>query len=163
MIRRVNIKDAEALASIYNYYIEHTIITFEDVVLSAQAFEKRILDISTRYPWLVWEEDSKILGYAYANTWKVRSAYRYSVEATVYLSHKKGAQKRGIGTLLYRRLLEELKAKQIHCVIGGVALPNEASMAMHKKLGFQYVGTFKAVGYKLDQWLDVAYWQINLE
>jgi len=108
----------------------------------------------------VAELDSALLGYAYAGRWKVRSAYRYSVETTIYL--EQGREGQGVGKRLYTELLSLLLARGVHVAIGGAALPNEASVALHEKLGFERVATFRQVGFKHGRWIDVAYWQIVL-
>ncbi len=160
-VRPVVASDAEALARIYNYYIQNTVITFEEEPLSAQMMATRIADTEAlSLPWLVAEIDGAIVGYAYARKWRERSAYRYSREITIYLEH--GHEGRGIGKTLYSALLPLLRERGIHVVIGGVALPNEASVALHEKLGFEKVATFRQVGFKHDRWVDVAYWQLVL-
>ncbi len=111
-------------------------------------------------PWLVAELESVIVGYAYATKWKLRSAYRHSVETTIYL--EQGCERRGIGTALYSGLLSALRERGMHVAIGGAALPNEASVALHEKLGFEHVATFRQVGFKHGKWVDVAYWQLVL-
>jgi len=106
----------------------------------------------------VYSEGNKTLGYAYASKWKSRCAYKYSVETTVYLRPEVKGQ--GIGSKLYKELLTQLKEKNIHAAIGGIALPNDASIALHEKLGFKKIGQFKEVGYKFDKWIDVGYWEL---
>ena len=153
--------DAEAIARIYNYYVQNTVITFEEEPVPAQVMATRVAEVQgVPLPWLVAEHGSSIVGYAYANKWKVRSAYRYSVETTIYLDH--GHEGRGIGTRLYTELLRALREGGIHVAIGGAALPNEASVALHERLGFEHVATFRQVGFKHDRWVDVAYWQVLL-
>jgi len=112
-------------------------------------------------PWLVAEEDSQVVGYACATPWKTRTAYRFSVEITVYLVPERAG--RGIGSALYRNLLAILQARGIHAVIGGIALPNEASVALHEKFGLRKVAHFQEVGFKLNRWIDVGYWQRTLQ
>lgn len=153
--------DAQAIARIYNYYIHNTVITFEEEPVSAQMIAIRMTDIqNASLPWLVAELGGTLVGYAYANKWKARSAYRYSVETTIYLEH--GYEGRGIGKRLYSELLCLLRAQGIHVAIGGAALPNDASVALHEKLGFERVATFRQVGFKHNRWIDVAYWQLVL-
>ena len=108
------------------------------------------------YPWLVAEADDAVVGYAYANRWRERSAYRFSVESTVYLAQH--ASGRG----LYQALFDELRQRDVHVVIGGITLPNPASVALHEKMGMRKVAEFPEVGFKQGQWLDVGYWQLNL-
>ncbi|WP_218188320.1 GNAT family N-acetyltransferase [Desulfosarcina cetonica] len=135
MIRDVQKNDAETICSIYNHYIENSVITFEEKVVPALEMEKRIQNIINNFPWIVYEENSSILGYAYASRWKSRHAYRYSVESTVYLS--KIAVGRGIGTKLYQTLIDRLRRISVHTVMGGIALPNQASVALHEKWGLK--------------------------
>jgi phosphinothricin acetyltransferase len=105
----------------------------------------------------VAEENGNIEGYAYAGAWKSRCAYRYSVEISVYLKH--GSSGKGIGTALYSELLKKLKDLNLHGVIGGMALPNDISIALHKKFGFEPVAHFKEVGRKFEKWIDVVYYE----
>ena len=158
MVRQAKISDASQIADIYNYYVVNTIITFEMVPLTTADMSEKIAITIERYPWLVFEENDEILGYAYATEWKPRGAYKNSVESTVYLkSHLSG---RGIGSKLYIELIFQLNKLNIHSIIGGIGQPNEASIAFHEKLGFKKVAHFKEVGYKFDKWIDVAYWQL---
>jgi len=160
-IRTASAADADAMARIYNYYIENTVITFEEEPVSSHTMATRVAEVQAlSLPWLVAEVENKVVGYAYANKWKVRSAYRHSVETTIYLEH--GHEARGVGKTLYAALLPILKARGIHAVIGGAALPNGASAALHAKLGFEHVATFRQVGFKHGRWVDVAYWQLIL-
>ncbi len=122
---------------------------------------ERLKLISSQYPWLVYEENNRIIGYAYATKWKSRSAYLYSVESTVYV--KKGEERKGIGTKLYTKLLELLLNERIHVVIGGITLPNSSSVGLHEKLGFKKIAHFKEVGYKFGKWRDVGYWELILD
>ena len=157
MIRSATAADAQAICDIYNHYILHTIVTFEEEAIQGSEMERRIGEVSKKYPWLVYEEEGEILGYAYAGEWKSRCSYRFSVESTVYL--KDGISGRGIGSKLYEELLKQLEPLGIHAVIGGIALPNELSVALHEKFGFEKIARFKEVGYKFDQWIDVGYWE----
>tara|TARA_R110000868_G_scaffold14805_31_gene68629 strand:- start:1303 stop:1722 length:420 start_codon:yes stop_codon:yes gene_type:complete len=134
------------------------VITFEEVKVSAEEMEQRLKTAQTNeLPWLVAEQDSVVVGYAYASKWKERSAYRHSVEVTVYVAHTSSRQ--GIGRCLYKHLFKELKARGINAVMGGIALPNSASIALHESFGLEKVAHFKQVGCKFGQWIDVAYWQ----
>ena len=161
IVRSASAADAASIARIYNHYIQNTVITFEDEPVSVQAMATRVAEVQAlSLPWLVAEVDHKVIGYAYANKWKVRSAYRYSAETTIYL--EQGYEGRGIGTALYSALLPMLRARGIHVAIGGAALPNEASKSLHEKLGFEHVATFRQVGFKHARWVDVAYWQLVL-
>ena len=159
MIRGGTTDDATAIAEIYNHYVRETVVTFEETQVSAAEMAQRIADVGACFPWLVWDDEG-VVGYAYASAWKTRSAYRFSVETTIYLAP--GHDGRGIGSQLYRALLAELKTRSVHTVIGGVALPNPASIALHEKLGFRKIAHFAEVGWKLGRWVDVGYWQLIL-
>ena len=162
LVRPVAAADAEAIARIYNYYVENTVITFEEAPVPAPDMAARIAEAQgLSLPWLVAEVNGAIVGYAYARKWRPRSAYRYSVETTIYLEH--GQEGRGIGRMLYAALLPLVRERGMHVAIGGVALPNDASVALHEKLGFERVATFRQVGFKHDRWVDVAYWQLVLQ
>ncbi len=160
MIRSVTREDAAELCTLYNYYIEHSIVTFEEELVDADAFQVRIEAIAETHPWLVFEDGGDIVGYVYASPWKARHAYRHAAESTVYLAPNQ--QGKGIGTALYRQLIEDLKAQSIHCVMAGIALPNDASVALHEKVGFEKVAHFREVGWKFERWIDVAYWELML-
>lgn len=160
MIRQVVMEDAAQICDIYNHYVSDTPITFEEQPVTISEMESRIGDTLKSLPWLVWEEDQRLLGYCYANRWKARSAYRYSVEASVYL--RSDARGKGIGSQLYAVLLAALRERKLHTVIGGVALPNPSSVALLEKFGFEKTAHFKQVGNKFGQWIDVGYWQLIL-
>lgn len=161
MIRPVKVQDIQAIVTIYNHYIENTVNTFEEHCIDTSEMIKRIENVTRlKLPWLVIEVDNKVLGYAYATPWKERSAYRYSVESTVYLAPD--SLGRGLGYQLYQALITELKTLPIHSVMGGITLPNPASIALHEKLGMVKVAHFQQVGRKFDQWLDTGYWQLVL-
>ena len=158
IIRPAVAADGEALARIYNPYIHDTVVTFEEEPVSGPAMAARVAEVaSLSLPWLVAERAGRVLGYAYATRWKTRASYRYSSETTVYL--EPGQSGNGYGYQLYVALLEALRAAGIHAAIGGIALPNAASIALHEKLGFAKVALFPEVGFKLGRWVDVGYWQ----
>jgi phosphinothricin acetyltransferase len=162
LIRPVACGDAEAIARIYNHYILNTIITFEEEVITAEEMQTRIDEVlGCSLPWLVAEQEGQVVGYAYASKWKGRCAYRYSVESTVYLDS--GYAGKGFGTALYERLFALLKESGMHVVIGGVALPNPASVALHDKMGMKKVAHFEETGFKFGQWIDVGYWEVVLQ
>ncbi|MEP5567008.1 MAG: N-acetyltransferase family protein [Halioglobus sp.] len=160
-IRAARVDDGKALAEIYNHYILHSMATFEEELLSVKEIEQRIEAVAQLgLPWLVAEERGEIIGYAYANRWRERSAYRFSVESTVYLTPE--LVSRGWGTRLYEALFDELRALDVHAVIGGITLPNPASVSLHERMGMHKVAEFPEVGFKQGEWLAVGYWQINL-
>lgn len=157
-IRDVLTVDATEIAQIYNHYISHTIITFEEENVSGDVISARIEAARLSHlPWIVAEQEGNILGYAYASEWNGRSAYRYSKEVTVYVSPDHVGK--GLGSALYKRLLSALKSCGIHVAIAGISLPNEASIKLHERMGFSKVAQFSEVGFKFDRWIDVGYWQ----
>jgi L-amino acid N-acyltransferase YncA len=160
MIRAAMTSDATAIAEIYNDYVRKTVITFEEVPVAVEDMAQRILDVGERFPWLVWDEGGRVVGWAYATAWKARSAYRFSVETTVYVAESHHG--RGLGVALYSKLLEDLRARKLHSAVGGIALPNPASVALHEKLGFKKIAQFAEIGRKFDRWIDVGYWQLIL-
>jgi L-amino acid N-acyltransferase YncA len=160
-IRPVEPGDYRAITDIYNHYIQHTVISFEEELLTLAGIEQRVVVCTENYPWLVCADGDKVVGYAYANRWQVRCAYRQCVETTIYLEH--GLTGKGFGTALYAALLVRLARQGLHTAIAGIALPNEPSIRLHEHLGFRQVAHFTEVGYKLGQWVDVGYWQKMLE
>lgn len=153
--------DAEQIAAIYNHYVKTSIVTFEEAEVAAPEMANRMCDIqSTPLPWLAAVKGSRVVGYAYAGRWRVRTAYRFSTEATVYV--QPGLEKAGVGSQLYSQLLPALKSRGVHAVMAGIALPNDASVRLHEKFGFSKVAHFKEVGFKFNHWIDVAYWQLTL-
>lgn len=160
-IRVAELNDAAAIVAIYNHYISTTTITFEEDPVSSTEMTQRIADVNNAgLPWLVLTIDGKVTGYAYATKWRARSAYRHSVESTIYLDHAFAG--RGLGRALYGALLDALGKREFHRVIGGIALPNEASVRLHESLGFRKVAHFTEVGKKFERWVDVGYWELNL-
>lgn len=160
-IRHGNASDAASLARIYNHYVSATCITFETDPVSAKDMAARVTEaIDSSLPWLVAEGSGDIVGYAYASKWKGRCAYRYSVESTVYVDASHTGK--GIGLQLYTALITAIRALSMHAVMGGIALPNEQSIALHERLGFKKVAHFEQVGYKQNRWVDVGYWQLLL-
>ncbi len=161
MIRTANAADAQQIADIYNPYVLDSGITFEEIPVAADEMARRIESTQSHsLPWLVAEEQGAVVGYAYANPWKARTAYRFAVEITVYV--KQGCGKRGIGSALYTRLFELLQERGVHAIIGGIALPNDASVALHEKMGLTKVAHFRETGFKHGRWIDVGYWQLTL-
>ncbi len=153
---------AGAIAALYNHYIEHTTVTFELKPVTVGEIEARILRVLEEdLPWFVaLSHDDELLGYCYATRWRDRAAYDQSVEVTVYVAE--AAHRRGVGRRLYEQLFDALKALGKHAAIGGVTLPNDASVALHEKMGMHKVAHFEEVGFKFGRWLDVGYWQLTL-
>lgn len=157
-IRDCTVDDLPQVVEIYNHYIEHTTITFEEVPLRVSDLQERFEIVTRNHPWLVACDGAKVVGYAYAGKWKERTAYRNTVEATIYLQKDHGAS--GWGKALFGALLERLEAEgRCHVVLGCVALPNPASVRLQEHFGFRKVAHFTEVGRKFGQWLDVGYWQ----
>ena len=157
-IRLAHAEDAEAISVIYNYYIDHTIITFEELRVGASTIAERIERVlAISLPWLVAEAEGRVVGYAYAAPWRERSAYRHTVEVSVYLEHNLAL--RGLGSLLYQHLFDALARSDVHVALAGIALPNARSIALHEKFNMEKVAHLKQVGWKFDQWIDVGYWQ----
>ncbi|HEY0552787.1 MAG TPA: arsinothricin resistance N-acetyltransferase ArsN1 family B [Thermoanaerobaculia bacterium] len=161
MIRPVRPVDAEAICRVYNHYVLQTVVTFEEEAVAPEEMAGRIAKIvSAGLPWLVLEDGGALIGYAYATPWKERSGYRFAVESSIYLEVTAGGK--GHGSKLYGELLAALRTRPLRTVIGGVALPNDASVRLHEKLGFRKVAHFERVGWKCGRWVDVGYWQLSL-
>jgi L-amino acid N-acyltransferase YncA len=161
IVRSARPEDAEAVAAIYNHYVAQTVVTFEEEAVSASEISQRLEDVHrASLPWLVGERDGLVVGYAYATRWRSRRAYRFSAEVTVYVHPDHSGT--GIGTALYGQLLVELRNGGIHAAMGGIALPNDASVRLHEKFNFKKVAHFEAVGFKFNRWIDVGYWQVVL-
>ncbi len=159
MVRPATPADASAICAIYDHYIHHTVVTFEEEPVPANVMAARMAEVHP-LPWLVLEEAGTITGYAYAGLWRTRAAYRNTVETTVYLAPD--ATGAGRGMMLYTALLDLLREQRLHVAMGVIALPNDASVALHEKLGFHRAGLFTEVGWKFGRWVDVGYWQLML-
>jgi L-amino acid N-acyltransferase YncA len=156
MIREATSSDASAITAIYNYYILNTTITFELYPITRGETIKRMEKYKEVGPYLVFEEDGEVIGYAYVARFRERRAYEHSVESSIYL--KNGCGGKGLGTRLYSELLSQVSIQR-HTIIGGIALPNEASVRLHEKCGFRKVAHFSEVGWKFEKWIDVGFWQ----
>lgn len=153
-----SLSDAESIASIYNHYVHHSIATFEEQPVSAEEMVARMNKVvAQNLPWLILKEDGELSGFAYATGWRERSAYRFSVELTIYLAANAGGK--GMGTRLYQALFDELVKLNVHCTLAGISLPNEASVKLHEKMGMKKVAHFSEVGFKFGQWIDTGYWE----
>jgi phosphinothricin acetyltransferase len=161
MIRDATAADAAAIADLYEYYVRETVITFELDPVPAGEIARRIGAVQeASLPWLVTVEDGEVVGFAYAAPYRPRAAYLHSVEVSIYL--RQGALGRGVGGELYRELLARVRELPVHLALSLIALPNDASVALHERLGFTFVGTFTEVGRKFDQWIDVGHWQLPM-
>lgn len=160
MIRKVRLDDAPAIANIYNPFITQTTVSFETEEVSTEQMAQRIADISAHYPYYVYEEDGKLLGYCYLHAWKERAAYAPTLELTIYLAPE--AQGRGIGRPMVEQLIADARKMQVHALIACITQENEHSVCFHQSLGFKQVSHFKNVGYKLGRMLDVVDLELEL-
>ena len=157
-IRLATVRDAGAIAAIYRPYVEQSRISFEEDAPDADEIARRLE--SPVHPWLVVEEDGRVLGYASTSPMRSRPAYRWSVESGIYLDPV--AHGCGLGRRLLGAHLELLEGQGFVTVIAGIALPNPASVALHERLGFALSGIERGVGFKLGEWVDVGRWQRDL-
>ena len=160
IIRPVQLSDAETIRAIYQPYVTETAITFEVDVPTVQEFEKRITQTLAHFPYLVAEVDGKVVGYAYASTYYARAAYDWTTELSIYVAKESRGQ--GIGSALYTALEEELEARGYLRFLACIAVPNEASISMHKKRGYVQVAHFSKIGYKFNKWHDIVWMQKTL-
>ena len=161
LIRTASCADAVVLREIYRPYVETTAISFELEVPTVAEFEQRIEAALQGWSWLVAEVDSEPVGYAYGTAHRARQAYRYSVETSAYVHENH--QRRGIARLLYTRLIDELRARGFGNAYAGITLPNDASVAFHRSIGFEPIGVFPKVGRKFGRWHDVAWLYLSLK
>ncbi|MGI9450420.1 MAG: arsinothricin resistance N-acetyltransferase ArsN1 family B [Geminicoccaceae bacterium] len=157
VIRSANVADAPSVQAIYAPFVEGSAISFEEVPPSTEEMARRIAEGLEAYAYLVAERQGKAVGFAYASRHRTRSAYRWSVDVSAYVA--KNDQRSGIGRTLYKALLARLKDQGFHAAFAGIALPNPASIALHQALGFEPVGVYREVGFKLGRWHDVSWWQ----
>ncbi|MES2754986.1 MAG: N-acetyltransferase family protein [Pseudomonadota bacterium] len=165
VIRAAQPEDAAAIAAIYAPHVLSGTVSFESTAPDARGMRTRMAASDGLYPWLVATtgdvgEDEAILGYAYASQFKDRPAYRWTVETTIYVSG--AVQGQGTGRLLYDALIDTLTAQGFVQAIGVIALPNEASITLHESAGFRRAGVYREVGFKLGRWVDVGFWQREL-
>jgi len=157
VLRDATDRDAAGCAAIYAHYVEHSTATFEEVAPGVDEMARRIATAQERHTWLVAERDGAVIGYAYAGPFKAREAYRYSCEVSVYVDAC--ARGGGLGRTLYAGLLARVESLGFRMACGGVTLPNDASVALHRALGFEPVGTYRRIGWKHGQWRDVTWFQ----
>ena len=156
-VREASALDGAACAAIYAPYVTGTAITFEIETPSAIEMAQRIADTQVTHAWMVLEDEGRVVGYAYARPMKERAAYRWSCEVSVYL--EQGRRRTGGGRALYEALFERLIERGYRTAIAGMTLPNEASVGLHTALGFEEIGTYRKVGWKLGAWHDVHWRQ----
>jgi L-amino acid N-acyltransferase YncA len=159
-IRSIEIRDAEAVRDIYAPFVSESATSFEQEPPDVPMMEQRIRALQGQYPWLVFEVDEKVLGYAYASRHRERHAYQWSVDVSVYI-HASG-HRRGIGRALYTSLFEILRRQGYVNAYAGITLPNPSSVGLHESLGFAPVGVFTRTGYKFGRWHDVVWLQLRL-
>lgn len=159
MIRPLHNNDIQKLLEIYNYYVVNSTATFDLEPLSLKTFEEKLQHIMSDYPCIVFQEDNELLGFAYGSRFRPKPAYNFVVESTVYVKH--GVHGKQVGTKLYAELLKRLRDMDLHTVLGVLTIPNEASIKLHEKFGFEQVADLKEVGLKFGKWHDVGIWQLK--
>ena len=153
-------RDGAACAAIYAPYVYGSGVSFEDVAPTPPEMTARIAATSARHPWIVLDDGGQVAGYAYASQHHTRAAYRWAADVAVYVDP--AWHGRGAGRLLYEALLELLRRQRLRIACAGIALPNEASVGLHRALGFEEVGTYRAIGWKAGAWRHVSWWQLHL-
>lgn len=159
-IRLASVEDAADIVAIYAPIVRHTAISFELEPPTVQVMQQRIAATLTHYPWLVCEHREKVMGYVYASQHRVRAAYQWSVDVSVYIHPD--SRRNGVGRALYTALFRLLTLQGYYNAYAGITLPNAASVSLHETLGFEAIGVYRDVGYKLDTWHDVGWWQLRL-
>lgn len=152
--------DAERIRSIYEPYVRNSIVSFETAVPSVSEMERRIATTVERYPWLVCEHEGRVVGYAYAGPHRSRAAYRWSIDCSAYVQAE--YHRDGVAQGLYESLFALCSLQGFHNAYAGIALPNEASVSFHEDQGFEPVGVYEKVGYKMGDWRDVGWWATSL-
>lgn len=160
IIRSVNEKDAKGILGIYAPFILNTPVSFETEVPGPEAYMQRIRQYQEKLPWLVCEIDGALAGYAYAGDHRLRKAYECTKELSVYVH--KNFQHRGVATGLYTALIYILKHQGTTNVLAGITLPNPESVGFHEGFGFKLVGIYHNVGFKLDKYHDVGWWELEI-
>jgi len=160
LIRLATEQDAGQIQAIYAPIVSQASISFETEPPTLEEMRRRITETLAHLPWLVYTQQETILGYAYASSHRARSAYRWSVDVSVYIHAQ--ARRQGIGHILYDSLFKILTLQGFYNVYAGIALPNPASVGLHESLGFQPIGVYHHVGYKLGAWHDVGWWHLSL-
>lgn len=154
MIRPVRTEDVPFITDLYNHYVLHTTVSFETEALTLQQMRQRMEEISSHFPYYVYEENGELLGYACVHPWKDRKAYHKTLETTVYLADK--ARHRGIGRLLVEKLIDDSRRLGYYALIACITAENEVSVNFHRKMGFKQVSLFEKVGEKFGRVLDVV-------
>ena len=160
-IRVATIADAQFVHDVYGYYVENTNVTFYIENFTLEEFETKITTTLKTFPFFILELDGKPSGFAFANVIRPQDAYRWTAEGTVYLSPE-APKRRGLGHILYLKLLDCLKEQGIQTVFGVITATNTASLQMHLRMGFTEAGRFKRMGNKHGEWLDVVWMEKTL-
>ena len=154
-------RDAAGCAAIYGPYVEGTATSFEEVAPDAAQFEARIEATIATHPWLVLEDAAgRVVAFAYASPHRARAAYRWACEVGIYVDP--AAHRQGVGRRLYEALLELLRRQRLRVAIAGITLPNDASLGLHRSLGFERYGLQRNIGWKAGAWRDISWWQLEL-
>jgi phosphinothricin acetyltransferase len=153
-------RDAAACAAIYAPFVLESAVSFEEIAPDAAAMEERIRGVEATHPWLVAEDEGRVVGYAYASPHRERAAYRWAADVAIYVDA--AARRSGVGRSLYEALLTRLREQGFHVACAGITLPNDASVALHEALGFEPVGIYRGIGWKAGAWRDVGWWQLRL-
>lgn len=153
--------DAEAVQAIYAPYIEGSATSFELEVPSVEEIAQRITQTLAFYPWLVAMDGGTVVGYAYASQHRVRAAYVWAVDVSVYIAASH--HRRGVGRALYEQLFALLRRQGFYTAIAGITLPNPSSIGLHEAMGFTPVGVYHNIGYKDGAWRDVGWWELALQ
>jgi phosphinothricin acetyltransferase len=162
MFRTATPDDAPRIAEIFNYYVENTAVTFDESPVSAEFMRHKIETILSKgYPFVVYEEDGQVVGYAYYSEWRPHAAYRITAETTVYLDVNHTGK--GLGGEFYKILINEAREQAIHSLVGVLSLPNDASRRLQQQFGFHLAGSFRETGKKFGQLIDVEMWQLILD
>lgn len=159
-IRPARADDFDAVAALTNHYITHTVIHFSTEPVTAAELRSAWETNAASYPFLVAHDSGRFAGFAKAALWRERRAYSWTTETGIYVTPELHA--RGVGTALYRALLQDLRDRGFHSVVAGVTLPNDPSVRLHEKLGFVSVGRVRRAGWKFGAWHDVGFWQLML-
>ena len=159
-VRDATPADAAACRDVYAPYVTGTAVSFETEPPTAEEMARRIAAAQERHAWLVLDEGGAVRGYAYGGPFMAREAYRWSCTVSVYL--ERARRRTGAGRALYTALLDRLAARGYRRVLAGVTLPNEASLGLHRALGFTDAGLYRRVGWKDGAWHDVAWLQRDL-
>jgi phosphinothricin acetyltransferase len=153
-------RDSAACAAIYAPYVQGSAISFEEDALDAAQFAERIATTTRTHPWLVLEDGGRVVGFAYASQHRTRAAYRWAADVGIYVDP--ADQRRGAGRRLYEGLFELMRRQNLRIACAGITLPNDASVGLHRALGFEEVGVYREIGYKRGAWHDVMWMALAL-